>query len=208
MDHESFENHTIAALMNDLFINIKVDREERPDLDSIYQQALALLRQPGGWPLTMFLTPDARPFFGGTYFPPEPRYGRPGFPEVLEKISEAFHSHADAVAQNAAAIGDALTKLSQPESGAGIPLDIYQPIAERMLSKHRHGEWRHRRCAEVSHVPAPRIAVARLAAQPRCALPRRRNLNADPHVPGRHLRSSRRRLRALQRRCRMACPAF
>jgi uncharacterized protein len=134
MAHESFENPTIAALMNDLFINIKVDREERPDLDSIYQQALALLQQPGGWPLTMFLTPDARPFFGGTYFPPEPRYGRPGFPEVLEKISEAFHSHADAVAQNAAAIGDALTKLSQPESGAGMPLDIYQPIAERMLS--------------------------------------------------------------------------
>ena len=134
MAHESFENPTIAALMNDLFINIKVDREERPDLDSIYQQALALLRQPGGWPLTMFLTPDARPFFGGTYFPPEPRYGRPGFPEVLEKISEAFHANADAVAQNAAAIGDALTKLSQPESGAGIPLDIYQPIAERMLS--------------------------------------------------------------------------
>jgi uncharacterized protein YyaL (SSP411 family) len=134
MAHESFENPTIAALMNDLFINIKVDREERPDLDSIYQQALALLRQPGGWPLTMFLTPDARPFFGGTYFPPEPRYGRPGFPEVLEKISEAFHSHADAVTQNAAAIGDALAKLSQPESGAGVPLDIYQPIADRLLS--------------------------------------------------------------------------
>ncbi len=134
MAHESFENPTIAALMNDLFINIKVDREERPDLDSIYQQALALLRQPGGWPLTMFLTPDARPFFGGTYFPPEPRYGRPGFPEVLERISEAFHSQAEAVAQNATAIGDALAKLSQPENGAGIPLDIYQPIAERLLS--------------------------------------------------------------------------
>src|SRR5262245_55600819 len=134
MAHESFENPEIAGLMNELFINIKVDREERPDLDSIYQQALALLRQPGGWPLTMFLTPDGRPFFGGTYFPPEPRYGRPGFPEVLEKISEAFHANANAVAQNAAAIGDALAKLSQPESGDGIPLDIYQPIAERLLS--------------------------------------------------------------------------
>ena len=80
MAHESFENEEIAALMNELFINVKVDREERPDLDTIYQTALMLMGQQGGWPLTMFLTPEGEPFWGGTYFPPTNRYGRPGFP--------------------------------------------------------------------------------------------------------------------------------
>jgi len=89
MAHESFEDEAVAALMNRLFVNIKVDREERPDVDSIYQSALALLtQQPGGWPLTMFLTPKAEPFWGGTYFPPDARYGRPGFASVLQRIAE------------------------------------------------------------------------------------------------------------------------
>ncbi len=80
MAHESFEDAAVAALMNDLFVNIKVDREERPDLDQIYQMAHAMLTQrSGGWPLTMFLTPDQAPFFGGTYFPKTPRYGLAGF---------------------------------------------------------------------------------------------------------------------------------
>ena len=85
MAHESFENPAIAALMNEHFINIKVDREERPDLDQLYQHALALLGQHGGWPLTMFLTPAGEPFWGGTYFPPESRYGRPGFPRCSKR---------------------------------------------------------------------------------------------------------------------------
>ena len=78
MAHESFENEEIAAAMNDLFVNIKVDREERPDVDTLYMTALQELGEQGGWPLTMFLTSDGMPFFGGTYFPPTPRYGRPG----------------------------------------------------------------------------------------------------------------------------------
>src|SRR5215813_10244576 len=90
MAHESFENQAIAGLMNELYVNIKVDREERPDLDAIYQSALALLGQQGGWPLTMFLTPEARPFWGGTYFPPDRRYGRPAFRDVLNQIAEIF----------------------------------------------------------------------------------------------------------------------
>ena len=82
MAHESFEDPEIAKVMNDLYVNVKVDREERPDIDQIYQLAQALLTQRnGGWPLTMFLTPDQLPFFGGTYFPSTPRYGRPGFPD-------------------------------------------------------------------------------------------------------------------------------
>ena len=90
----------IAGRMNELFVNIKVDREERPDLDQIYQHALALMGEQGGWPLTMFLTPDGEPFWGGTYFPPEPRWGRPGFRQVLEAISEAYAAKRADVAQN------------------------------------------------------------------------------------------------------------
>ena len=80
MEHESFENDAIAKLMNDNFVNIKVDREERPDLDQIYMNAVQMMTGSGGWPLTVFLLPSGEPFFGGTYFPPEDRYGRPGFP--------------------------------------------------------------------------------------------------------------------------------
>lgn len=108
MAHESFENPEIAAEMNSRFINIKVDREERPDIDSIYQTALQLLGEQGGWPLTMFLTPDGDPFWGGTYFPPAPRYGRPGFIQVLRSISEAYTKAPEQVRGNVATIGEAL----------------------------------------------------------------------------------------------------
>src|SRR5579864_9478462 len=88
MAHESFEDAATADDMNRLFVNIKVDREERPDIDAIYQAALALIGEHGGWPLTMFLTPAGEPFWGGTYFPPDQRYGRPGFKDVLRSIAE------------------------------------------------------------------------------------------------------------------------
>jgi uncharacterized protein YyaL (SSP411 family) len=92
MARESFEDPAVAAVMNRLFVNVKVDREERPDLDHIYQAAHQLLaRRPGGWPLTMFLAPDGTPFFGGTYFPREPRYGLPGFAALCERVAEAWH---------------------------------------------------------------------------------------------------------------------
>ena len=81
MERESFENEEIAAVMNELFINIKVDREERPDLDEIYMNAVQVMTRQGGWPMTVFLTPDLKPFYGGTYYPPTDRYGRPGFPK-------------------------------------------------------------------------------------------------------------------------------
>ena len=90
MAHESFENPAIARLMNERFINIKVDRQERPDLDDIYQKVVQMKGQGGGWPLTVFVTPQGEPFFGGTYFPPDERYGRPGFSQVLLGLSEAW----------------------------------------------------------------------------------------------------------------------
>ncbi len=135
MAHESFENPEIAGLMNENFVNIKVDREERPDLDAIYQAALALLGQQGGWPLTMFLTPEGHPFWGGTYFPPEQRWGRPGFPQVLRGIAEAYRNDPERVAKNVDALKEALGKLAEPAAGAGVGPEILDRIAERLLQE-------------------------------------------------------------------------
>src|ERR1041384_1908101 len=101
MEHESFENEEIAKLMNDNFINIKVDREERPDLDQIYMTAVQMMTGHGGWPMTMFLTPEGVPFYGGTYFPPDDRYNMPGFPRVLLSVAEAYRSQRDQVGNTA-----------------------------------------------------------------------------------------------------------
>ena len=93
MERESFENADIAALMNEHFVNIKVDREERPDLDAVYMEAVQMMTGSGGWPMTVFLTPDGRPYYGGTYFPPEDRMGMPGFPRLLAAASQAYHTN-------------------------------------------------------------------------------------------------------------------
>src|SRR6059058_4925746 len=100
MAHESFEKPAIAAQMNDRFINVKVDREERPDLDAIYQNALALMGEHGGWPLTMFLTPEGEPFWGGTYFPKTARYGKPAFVNLLREVERVFRQEPQSVEQN------------------------------------------------------------------------------------------------------------
>lgn len=121
MAHESFEDPKIAAVMNRHFINIKVDREERPDLDKIYQTAHQLLiRRPGGWPLTMFLTAQERlPFYGGTYFPPRPRHGLPAFPDLLEKIADYYQQHPDEIKRNGDQLLAALEQIEpKPSSGA------------------------------------------------------------------------------------------
>ncbi len=134
MAHESFEDESIAAVMNQLFVNIKVDREERPDIDQIYQTALALLGQHGGWPLTMFLTPDGVPFWGGTYFPPEARYGRPGFVDVLRRIREVYDTDHATVDKNATALRQAMDQLAAaPETPAPtVTNDTLDQIAVRL----------------------------------------------------------------------------
>ncbi len=133
MAHESFENDAIAGLMNRHFVNIKVDREERPDIDAIYQSALHMMGEQGGWPLTMFLTPAGEPFWGGTYFPPTARYGRPGFPDLLNGIARAFAEEQEKIEKNVAALRDGLAKLSQPRPGGGeIPPALHDRIAERL----------------------------------------------------------------------------
>jgi uncharacterized protein len=112
MAAESFEDEATAALMNALFVPIKVDREERPDIDAIYQNALALMGQSGGWPLTMFLTPAGEPFWGGTYFPPEPKYGRPAFTDLLRRVSGVYRGRTHALTQNSKSLREGLARLS------------------------------------------------------------------------------------------------
>ena len=133
MAHESFENPAIAALMNSDFVNIKVDREERPDLDQIYQHALALLGQQGGWPLTMFLTPAGEPFWGGTYFPPESRYGRPGLPEVLQSVGTIWREERHKVESNTTALKDALKRLAKPDAGGPLAEGFALKAAKRLV---------------------------------------------------------------------------
>ncbi|HEY1314486.1 MAG TPA: thioredoxin domain-containing protein [Steroidobacteraceae bacterium] len=125
MAHESFEDPATAALMNRLFVNIKVDREERPDLDKIYQVAQALLTHgSGGWPLTMFLTPrDQSPFFGGTYFPKQPRHGMPAFGDLLMRVAEYYRTHSAEIAQQNAQLRAAYAALTPPAAARDVALD-------------------------------------------------------------------------------------
>ena len=113
MAHESFEDEAIAKLMNDNFINIKVDREERPDIDSIYMNAVQMMTGRGGWPMTVFLTPDGIPFYGGTYYPPTDRQGMPGFPRILISLAEAYKEQREEVTKNSQVIIEQLEKLNQ-----------------------------------------------------------------------------------------------
>jgi len=115
MEHESFENEKIAALMNELFVNIKVDREERPDLDEIYMNAVQMLTGRGGWPMTMFLTPDRKPFYGGTYFPPQDRQGMPGFLRILTAVSQAYRERPQDVEKSVSEILNALQRMAKSQ---------------------------------------------------------------------------------------------
>lgn len=130
MAHESFEDEGTAAVMNDLFVNVKVDREERPDLDKIYQLAQQMLTQrSGGWPLTMFLSPhDLRPFFGGTYFPNAPRFGMPAFTELLQRVSEFYHTRREDIAKQSAALDEAFAQLLPAAASGEEPLTL-APLA-------------------------------------------------------------------------------
>ncbi|HXQ70048.1 MAG TPA: thioredoxin domain-containing protein, partial [Pyrinomonadaceae bacterium] len=113
MAHESFEDEDIAQLMNELFVNIKVDREERPDLDQIYMNAVQMMTHHGGWPMTVFLTPEGVPFYGGTYFPPQDRYNMPGFPRVLISVAEAYRDRHEEIVENGTTLLKELQRLSE-----------------------------------------------------------------------------------------------
>src|SRR6267143_1231467 len=142
MEHESFESETIAKLLNENFVSIKVDREERPDVDEIYMRAVQLLTGSGGWPMSVFLTPDQKPFWGGTYFPPDDRGGRPGFASVLAALSETYAARRSEVVAAADRLASALRQM---EGGrqfvASGPLD--RSVADRALEELVHTYDRH-----------------------------------------------------------------
>jgi uncharacterized protein YyaL (SSP411 family) len=117
MERESFENEEIASLMNENFVNIKVDREERPDLDSVYMEAVQMLTGSGGWPMTVFLTPEGRPYYGGTYFPPEDRQGMPGFPRLLAAASEAYRTNKGEIERVTRQLADQMGRSGQMPRG-------------------------------------------------------------------------------------------
>src|SRR5437762_10460511 len=130
MDRESYDNPEIAAIINDKFIAVKVDRDERPDVDGRYQAAVSAISGQGGWPLTAFLTPDGRPFFGGTYFPPDDRWGRAGFKRVLLSIAQAYRDQQKDVLESAEQV---MTAISQAESFAGRSGEIRTGSIDRMI---------------------------------------------------------------------------
>ncbi len=137
MEHESFENEEIAKLMNDNFINIKVDREERPDLDQIYMNAVQMMTRHGGWPMTVFLTPEGVPFYGGTYFPPEDRYNMPGFPRVLLGVAETYRSRPDEVTETAVSILTELRNMGQArESNETLNTEILDAAERRIAASY------------------------------------------------------------------------
>ncbi len=144
MERECFEDPAVAALMNELFISIKVDREERPDVDQLYMTAVQILTRRGGWPMSVFLTPDLRPFYGGTYFPKDDMAGRPGFMTLLRSLSRAFHDRSPEVTQSANQLVDVLTELAQPalpEKSITIDLPLIQRLIDQSASDYdpRHG---------------------------------------------------------------------
>ncbi len=132
MAHESFEDPATAAVMNELFINIKVDREERPDIDQIYMSALHLLGEQGGWPLTMFLTPKGEPFWGGTYFPNTARYGRPAFADVLREVERVYRQEPQSVTHNSSALMERLAATARPAGRVVIGRAELDKIAARL----------------------------------------------------------------------------
>jgi len=130
MAHESFEDPAVAARMNALFVNVKVDREERPDVDALYMAALHAMGEQGGWPMTMFLTPDGAPFFGGTYWPPTSRWGRPSFAQVLDAVDAAWRDKRAALGEQSAGLVAHLAELAAPPAGAELaPGDLARAAA-------------------------------------------------------------------------------
>jgi uncharacterized protein YyaL (SSP411 family) len=141
MAHESFEDPETAALMNERFVNVKVDREERPDVDSLYMDAVVALTGHGGWPMTVFLTPDGEPFLGGTYYPPEPRHGLPSFQQVLTAISDAYRDRRGDVTRQASAIVDAVRHSAELRPSTGPLTESMLGEATRALARQFDREW-------------------------------------------------------------------
>jgi len=134
MAHESFENADIAAVMNANFVNIKVDREERPDVDAVYMEATQAITGRGGWPMTCFLTPTGEPFHCGTYFPPSPRHGLPGFPELLIAVREAWANRGGQVRDAARRIAKQLSERAAPPAESAVDDQVLADAADKLAA--------------------------------------------------------------------------
>jgi uncharacterized protein YyaL (SSP411 family) len=141
MEHESFEDAETARLMNERFVNVKVDREERPDVDAVYMDAVVALSGHGGWPMTVFLTPEGEPFFGGTYYPPEPRHGLPSFKQLLVAVSDAYRERRDDVTRQARALVDAVQAQNEQRPSDEPLTDAVLEAAVRGLRSQHDPEW-------------------------------------------------------------------
>ncbi len=208
MAHESFEDDATAAVMNDLFVNIKVDREERPDIDQIYMAALHHLGEHGGWPLTMFLTPNGEPIWGGTYFPKGSRYGKPAFVDVLHEISRLFREEPQKIEQNRVALMERLAGKARPPGIVTLGKAELDNAARQLggmidpVNGGTRGAPKFPQAAlfELLWRAGLRTGEARYFA---C-----RRHHAAPYLRRRHLRSSRRRLLPLLGRRALAGAAF
>ena len=210
MAHESFENEATAALMNANYVNIKVDREERPDIDGVYMTAVQALTGQGGWPMTVFMTPDGKPFYAGTYFPPEDGYGRPGFPRVLEAIAEKWRADRAEVLNSADSIVAHLRQASQrtPTDRGELTLDLADRAAET-FRENFDAVWGGFGMAP--KFPSPGNLEFLLAHATRTGDGELLEMvihTLRRMATGRHVRPAWRRLRSLQRRRALARPAL
>ena len=202
MEHESFEDRETAQVMNERFVNVKVDREERPDVDAVYMDAVVALSGHGGWPMTVFLTPEGEPFFGGTYYPPEPRHGLPSFRQLLVAVSDAYRERRDDVTRQAQALVEAVREQNERRPSSEPLTDAVLEEAVRGLALAvRPGVGRLRARAEV-----PARLRARVPPAPRRARPGDEDARRDG--ARRHVRRRGRRLPPLLRRRALARPAL
>ena len=208
MAHESFEDADTAAVMNELFVNIKVDREERPDIDQIYMSALHHLGEQGGWPLTMFLTPKGEPVWGGTYFPKTSRYGRPAFVDVLREVSRLFREEPDKIGQNRDALMERLASQARPAGKVTIGTHELDQLARQIGGAFDPTHGGLRGAPKFPNAAMYELVWRAGTADRRQAVFRADRAHAGAHLRGRHLRPSRRRLLALLGRRALARAAF
>ncbi len=167
MDRESYENPEVARLINEHYVAVKVDRDERPDIDSRYQTAVSALTGQGGWPLTAFLTPEGKPFYGGTYFPPEDQYGRPGMRRVLEAVAQSYKAQRAQILESAQKISEALAGVERfHREGAPAGRGSSRRAHRKYRGNVRRAVRRVRQRPEVPSPQRPRLAAGGLSRKP------------------------------------------
>ncbi len=213
MAHESFEDPTIAAYLNEHFVAIKVDREERPDVDAVYMAATQALTGAGGWPMTVFATPDGQPFYAGTYFPPEPRHGLPSFPQLLHALREAWRGERGNVLDAASRIAKALGERTVPGGGDGpLARDSVETLLAGAVEELAGGYDSVRGGFGSAPKFPPSMVLEYLLRHHARTGDARRACDGRGHSGGdgtrRDVRPARRRLRALLGRCGLGGPAL